>query len=786
MLIDAFEINRLSLYQADASGHSLVPYASWKSSTDSGVEVSDPMPSEFVKQTVCAWCFENKESAHIARGVEDSRESVEVHRVRAQKNIGATVCVPVMSGDRIWGILKLCRNFDKRDFDENEINTIHTVIDQMSTALQRDELIRTVQHQAVHDSLTSLPNRRGLEEYLTEILDRRDESEVLKAVLFFDLDGFKDINDTHGHAGGDAVLQQVAARMISCNSKDAMLARLGGDEFAVVLPRLDSMNDAVEIASEYAESFVEDFSYDGNGLKLGASIGISYYPRDGVNMDDLIRHADMAMYQAKRAGKNRIVCFDKDRATAFRDELNHEKDLRKAVSEQQFDLWYQPLLCLNTGFVSGVEALIRWQHPTKGILPPTKFIPLAEELGLISMVGSWVLERGCQQMIEWQHLDPVPWHLGINVAGPQLMSKGFGEAVIKLLDAYKIDPSQLQLEVTESVFMNDLDRVVDNLNMLRGNGVRIALDDFGTGYSSLQYLQELPLDLLKIDRAFISKLDAGNMLESLAKTIVVLANRFGLQTVAEGVETKEQLDLVKQLNCDLVQGFYFSRPVMAGELPNVISSVNQWNVLQDKAAYRIDLPMSNSILLFLVVLQAVIIVWLASKLKQYQKLDQLLGQRFPEVASLRDVAGSNGHSKAVPPALQQVHPQAQVNPHALSASSPAEAGSETLSAISDEDTLEDTEENIEEAKLVQQVMARCRYAEFYLEQLDDDYERGQFRRIIDDCVSEARGITDHFFRDNALHPIILVLDRADWNNYRDALLSEDPLLEPYVCAGPRG
>ena len=180
--------------------------------------------------------------------------------------------------------------------------------------------------------------------------------------------------------------------------------------------------------------------------------------------------------------------------------------------------------------------------------------------------------------------------------------------------------------------------------------------------------------------------------------------------------------------------------------------------------------MSNSILLFLVVLQAVIIVWLASKLKQYQKLDQLLGQRFPEVASLRDVAGSNGHSKAVPPALQQVHPQAQVNPHALPASSPAEAGSETLSAISDEDTLEDTEENIEEAKLVQQVMARCRYAEFYLEQLDDDYERGQFRRIIDDCVSEARGITDHFFRDNALHPIILVLDRADWNNYRDALL----------------
>ncbi len=582
-LIDALDLDRLSLYQVNDTGESYVPYAAWKKS-ESGVESADSMPSEFVKQTICSWCFENKEPAHIARGVEDPRESAEVHAHRIQKNVGGTLTVPVMSGDRVWGILKLCRTFDKRDFDENEINTIYTVIDQMSTALQRDELIRTVQHQAIHDSLTGLPNRRGLEEYLTEILSRKNESDVLKAVLFFDLDGFKDINDTHGHAGGDAVLQQVAKRMAACKTEGVMLARLGGDEFAVVLPQLDSMGDAVDIASRYSGCFVDEFPYEGNDLRLGASIGISFYPSDGVNIDDLIRHADMAMYQAKRAGKNRIVCFDKERATALRDEQCHENDLRKAVSEQQFDLWYQPLLCLKTGMVCGAEALIRWQHPTKGILPPTKFIPLAEELGLISMVGSWVLERGCQQMIEWQHLDPVPWHLGINVAGPQLMSKGFGEAVIKLLEAYKIDPAQLQLEVTESVFMNDLDRVVDNLNMLRGHGVRIALDDFGTGYSSLQYLQELPLDLLKIDRAFISKLDAGNMLDSLASTIVVLANRFGLKTVAEGVETKEQLNLVKQLNCDLVQGFYFSRPVMAGELPNVISSVNEWNVLQDKAA----------------------------------------------------------------------------------------------------------------------------------------------------------------------------------------------------------
>jgi len=187
-LVNALDINRLSLYQANETGDSLVPYASWRK-TDTGVEPSDSMPREFVKQTVCAWCFDNKQSAHIARGVEDPRETAEIHAYRIQKNVGATLCVPVMSGDRVWGILKLCRDFDKRDFDENEINTIHTIIDQMSTALQRDELIRTVQHQAIHDSLTGLPNRRGLEEYLTDILERENESDVLKAVLFFDLDG---------------------------------------------------------------------------------------------------------------------------------------------------------------------------------------------------------------------------------------------------------------------------------------------------------------------------------------------------------------------------------------------------------------------------------------------------------------------------------------------------------------------------------------------------------------------------------------------------------------------
>ncbi|MDB4222710.1 EAL domain-containing protein, partial [Granulosicoccus sp.] len=216
--------------------------------------------------------------------------------------------------------------------------------------------------------------------------------------------------------------------------------------------------------------------------------------------------------------------------------------------------------------------------------PPTKFIPLAEELGLISLVGTWVLERGCQQMVDWKHHDPVPWHMGINVSAPQIMKNGFAVSVLKILEAYEIDPEKLQLEVTESMLLSDLDSVAGNFRLLRSHGVRIALDDFGTGYSSLTYLQELPVDILKIDRSFISNLAPGAAMESLASTIVLLANRFGLETVAEGVETVEQLELVRLLNCDLVQGYYFSKPVTAVDLPGVIASINQEQSLPQKAA----------------------------------------------------------------------------------------------------------------------------------------------------------------------------------------------------------
>lgn len=582
-LFDALDLSRVSLYNKKGSLGELETYASWERHNES-IQYCATVDSSLINETISAWCFRNKQAAQISRSVKDKRESAATHVFREERGIGSTLCVPIITGEFVWGVMTVCRKLNKRNFDENDVNTINTVVGQMSTALQRQHLLLEVQHQALHDSLTDLPNRRGFEDYLEDVLSDISASDTKKAVLFFDLDGFKDINDTHGHAAGDAVLKQVAKRLNKRKGQGVMLARLGGDEFSVVLPKLEQFNDAVKCAENFSECFTEYFNVGLHKVKLGVSIGISFYPRDGVESDDLIRHADMAMYQAKRKGRNRIVSFDKALAKFSREEQSRETDLRKAVVEQEFDLWYQPQISLHSGLVTGVEALIRWQHPTKGMLPPTKFIPLAEELGLISLVGTWVLEKGCQQMVDWQHEDPVPWHLGINVSAPQIMKKGFAESVLKILDAYGIDPEKLQLEVTESVLLSDLESVAVHFRTLRAHGVRIALDDFCTGYSSFKYLQEFTVDILKIDREFICKLEEGHAMESLASTIVLLASRFGLSTVAEGVETAKQLELVKQLNCDLVQGFYFSKPVTAVDLPQVITDINQAQYLQKKAA----------------------------------------------------------------------------------------------------------------------------------------------------------------------------------------------------------
>jgi len=572
-LIDMLDLTRVTLYQVNNSTDDLECCSTWEV-VDNTITRSESIGSRFVHETINSWSYKNKQTARIYRNVEDPRESADVHAFRRKKDLGATLCVPVMSEDTVLGLLTICRSMKKRDFDENDVNIFNTVVGQLSTAIQRNTLLLTVQHQALHDSLTQLPNRRGFESHLSSLLEENADGERRSAVMFFDLDGFKDVNDTFGHAVGDSVLRLVANRLDKCLGESGFLARLGGDEFAVALTQLDNDAEAFSIAEAMSEQFDDPFEVQGSALNLGTSVGISYYPDDGETLDDLVKHADMAMYQAKRSGRNRIVKYDEQLEITFRDEHTRKADLKKAVAEKEFELWYQPQVSLDTNHVSGVEALIRWQHPTRGIVSPMEFIPLAEEIGLISTIGSLVLENGCQQLEDWQCMDVGTLHLGINVAAPQFMNKRFGEIVLKALDLHQIAPEQLQLEVTESVFMNDLDVVLANLNMLRASGIRIAIDDFGTGFSSLQYLQDLPLDVLKIDRAFINKLNSENMLNSLANTIVLLAGRFGLETVAEGVETLEQLNLVRQLDCDLVQGYYFSKPVTASQLPGVIHGIN--------------------------------------------------------------------------------------------------------------------------------------------------------------------------------------------------------------------
>lgn len=572
-LFDVLDLFRASLYYADPETQLFRSYLSWEV-CDEEVIQSDTIDDRLIQETISAWAYEYRLPAMIKRGVEDKRESAAVYEFRRTREIGSTLCAPVMSEDTVWGLLTVCRHMNKRDFDENDYNTFQTVTGQMSTALQRHKLLEAVRYQALHDELTGLPNRRAFEDQVSKLCSVGKEDTPLCAVFFLDLDGFKDINDTMGHAVGDEVLKAVADRLSERMNEECYLARLGGDEFAILMHNIMSERQATRFAELLTTEFSRPFAIDSGQVDVATSIGISFFPCDGTSREELIMSADIAMYQAKRNGRNQFVQFDQQLATRSREEIVRRTDLKKAISRDQLELWYQPQMALSTMKVAGVEALIRWRHPVQGMIPPWQFIPLAEESGLISQIGSWVVEQSCAQIQRWQKAGAIDWHVSINVAAPQLIDSRFSRKVIGTIEALGIQPQQVQLEVTESAFMTDLNVVLLNLAELRAAGVRIAIDDFGTGFSSLKYLQELPLDVLKIDRAFISSLSKESVETSLASTIMLLADRFGLETVAEGVETLEQLELVGQMGCDLVQGYIFSRPVRAGD---VIATVDQLN-----------------------------------------------------------------------------------------------------------------------------------------------------------------------------------------------------------------
>jgi diguanylate cyclase (GGDEF)-like protein/PAS domain S-box-containing protein len=439
---------------------------------------------------------------------------------------------------------------------------------------ERKVLEDQLRHQAFHDPLTDLANRALFTDRVQHALARRSGSIDSPAILFLDLDDFKAVNDSLGHAAGDALLRAVGRRLRGCIRSEDTAARLGGDEFGILLDGTGGESEAaLEVAGRIGSEIALPFAIDGREVVVSASIGIAQGSSSSADASDLLRNADVAMYMAKGRGKSGCEVFDPSAHRALRDRLSLKDDLQRAVADNEFTLRYQPVLDLGTGEVSGVEALILWERPDHGVVSPADFIPLAEETGLVVPMGAWVLEEACAQLASWggEGLEG-KLSMSVNLSARQLQHPDIVEHVKTALSKSGIVPSSLTLEITESVLMDDTEKVLVTLRALKSLGVQLAIDDFGTGYSSLSYLHQFPFDILKIDKAFIGRHGDGSDESPLVRAIVELARTLGLRTVAEGIESREQLDKLQDLRCDFGQGYLFAAPLNAAAAGEFLAS----------------------------------------------------------------------------------------------------------------------------------------------------------------------------------------------------------------------
>jgi diguanylate cyclase (GGDEF)-like protein/PAS domain S-box-containing protein len=421
-------------------------------------------------------------------------------------------------------------------------------------------------HQAFHDSLTGLPNRTLLLDRIRQALRKASRAGHLMGLFLLDLDDFKHINDSFGHQLGDELLIKAAQRLTS-NSREAdTIARLGGDEFMVLIEDAASIDALTRMAEGLLDHFTEPFRVKGKELHMGVSVGLAVFPMDGADPESLMKNADLAMYKAKEKGKNTYSLYTRDMNDQVLKRLTMEGDLRRALSRNEFSLRYQPKVDAATGRLTGMETLLRWNSPSGGMIPPDEFIPVAEDSGLIIQMDHWVLEQACRQAQLWREMGYKDLHLAVNLSARHLHLGNLPEVVESILDKVGYPPDRLELEVTETALMKNLDTSLILLRQLNELGVRLAMDDFGTGYSSLYYLKSLPIQTLKIDKSFVDDLGMGNGdAEVLVRTMLSLASNLGLEVVAEGVETMEQYQFLKEHDCRYIQGYLFSKPLLQGE-----------------------------------------------------------------------------------------------------------------------------------------------------------------------------------------------------------------------------
>lgn len=465
---------------------------------------------------------------------------------------------------------------EAEEWSSDELKLAKSLGTHLYMAAMQRRVEAMIRHQASHDQLTGLANRLLFNERLSLALANAHENAEMLAVIFLDLDRFKNVNDTLGHAVGDQLLQGVSQRLMNCLRAGDSIARWGGDEFTLLLYNINCPEDATRICQRIIHSLSSPFRFDGRELYTKASLGIALAPYDGEDAETLLKNADAAMYKAKHKGRNNYQFYTRSIGTTVSEMLNLENNLYKALEKQEFLLYYQPQIDLNTGKIVGMEALIRWHHPERGLVAPDLFIPLAEETGLICQIDEWVLRTACLQNRAWQLLGLPPMRIAVNLSARQFLQANTVQIIAKILSETGLNPENLEIEITESVAMTDVNFTVSVLQQLLQMGISISLDDFGTGYSSLWSLKNLPLNSLKIDRSFVADLMNSRGGATIVKVAIALGQGLNLQVIAEGVETVEQLEFLQSIECDMAQGYLFSKPLPVAEATQLCIANKIW------------------------------------------------------------------------------------------------------------------------------------------------------------------------------------------------------------------
>ncbi|GAX36867.1 EAL domain-containing protein [Nodularia sp. NIES-3585] len=533
------------------------------------------------KSSIRHWQNLSDESAELGRwyAVLSSGESINgltkefpprERELLSRDGIKSLLLVPLWLEAKFCGYLGLADFTTERLWSKHEESTLMTMAASISGAWQRQQAERNIRFQALHDLLTGLPNRLLFNELLDKAVPNAVRNEESLAVIFLDLARFKVINDTLGHTLGDRLLQDVAERLKNSLRRGDTVARWGGNEFTILLPRVNYLEEVSQVAQRILAALEDVFYLDGHELYVSASLGIALLDQHSPDADSLIQHADTALYYAKGNGKNNYQFYTNTLETKNPELLTLEQSLRSALEKEEFIIYYQPRVNINTKKITGMEALLRWQHPDMGLIAPSVFIPLAEANGLIIPIGEWVLRKACIQNQAWQNAGLAPLTIAVNLSPQQFRQPKLVEIVAQILEQTGLDPNFLELEITETTAIEDLDFTRTVLQSLEQMGVHISIDDFGTGHSSLSRLQLLPFHNLKIDRSFIQELTKDEKVAHIVQAIVTLGRSLGLRLTAEGVEKQEELDFLASINCEDVQGFLFYKPLSAEKATKIL------------------------------------------------------------------------------------------------------------------------------------------------------------------------------------------------------------------------